>query len=134
VFTAGVFDLFHVGHLEILRRCKELGDFLVVGVLTDEAASAYKPKPVIPYKQRKEIICQIKYVDAVFRQLDTNATELLKQINPDILVHGDDHTPGWEIGQTWMKERGKEFVLLPRTTGVSSTDIKKLCSDLNKTI
>jgi rfaE bifunctional protein nucleotidyltransferase chain/domain len=126
VFTAGVWDILHVGHLNLLRRARELGDKLVVGVLTDEAASRYKPRPVMPFEQRLEIIRALRMVDDVAQVDDTNATAVLQQLRPDILVHGSDidHKPGWEIGQTWMRENGREFVVLPYTEGVSSTGLK----------
>lgn len=128
VYVAGVFDLFHVGHLRLLERAKELtkeGGALIVGVLTDDAAAAYKPRPIIPYEQRWAIVRALKCVDFVLPQFDTDATVSLARYAPDILVHGDDHTPGWEIGQTWMEKTGREFVILPRTDGVSSTEIKR---------
>jgi rfaE bifunctional protein nucleotidyltransferase chain/domain len=126
VFTAGVWDILHVGHLNLLRRAKALGETLVVGVLTDEAAGRYKPRPVMPFEQRLEIIRSLRMVDDVVRVDDTNATPVLEQLRPDILVHGSDidHKPGWEIGQTWMRENGRQFVVLPYTEGVSSTGLK----------
>jgi glycerol-3-phosphate cytidylyltransferase len=126
VFTAGVWDILHIGHLNLLSRAKALGDLLMVGVLTDEAAERYKPRPVMPFEQRIEIVKALRMVDAVFPVHDTNATSLLAELEPDILVHGSDisHKPGWEIGQTWMRENGREFVVLPYTEGVSSTRLK----------
>lgn len=126
VFTAGVWDILHVGHLNLLRRAKALGDRLVVGVLTDEAAERYKPRPVMPFEQRIELVSELRMVDDVAQVDDTNATALLQQIEPDILVHGSDilKKSDWEIGQTWMREQGRQFVVLPYTEGVSSTRLK----------
>ena len=126
VFTAGVWDILHIGHLNLLNRSKALGDVLLVGVLTDEAAERYKPRPVMPFEQRIELVKALRSVDAVFPVHDTNATTLLMEIKPDILVHGSDisNKPGWEIGQTWMRETGRQFVVLPYTQGVSSTKLK----------
>jgi glycerol-3-phosphate cytidylyltransferase len=126
VFTAGVWDILHIGHLALLQRAKALGDRLVVGVLTDEAAERYKPRPVIPFEQRLEIIRALRMVDEAVQVDDTNATPVLQRLEPHILVHGSDisHKPGWEIGQTWMKEHGRQFVVLPYTEGVSSTGLK----------
>ena len=126
VFTAGVWDSLHVGHLNLLRRARELGDRLVVGVLTDEAAERYKPRPVMPFEQRLEIIRALRMVDDVVQVDDTNATAVLRRLEPHILVHGSDidKKPGWEIGQTWMRENGRRFVVLPYTEGVSSTGLK----------
>jgi rfaE bifunctional protein nucleotidyltransferase chain/domain len=126
VFTAGVWDILHIGHLNLLRRAKALGDTLIVGVLTDEAAERYKPRPVMPFEQRIELLRAFRMVDDVFPVHDTNATSLIAELDADILVHGSDisHKPGWEIGQTWMLEHGKQFVVLPYTEGVSSTRLK----------
>jgi rfaE bifunctional protein nucleotidyltransferase chain/domain len=126
VFTAGVWDILHVGHLKLLERAKSLGDVLLVGVLTDEAAERYKPRPVVSFDQRIELVRALRVVDRVYPVHDTNATPLLKELEPDILVHGSDisNKPGWEIGQTWMREHGRRFVVLPYTEGISSTDLK----------
>jgi rfaE bifunctional protein nucleotidyltransferase chain/domain len=126
VFTAGVWDILHVGHLNLLTRARALGDQLLVGVLTDEAAERYKPRPVMPFEQRLELVRALRMVDEVFPVHDTNATPLLRELRPDILVHGSDisHKPGWEIGQTWMRDNGGQFVVLPYTDGVSSTRLK----------
>ena len=126
VFTAGVWDILHIGHLNLLNRAKALGGTLLVGVLTDEAAERYKPRPVMPFEQRIEIIRALRMVDAAYPVHDTNATPLLQELQADILVHGDDidHKPGWEIGQTWMRDTGRQFVALPYTAGVSSTGLK----------
>jgi len=126
VFTAGVWDILHIGHLNLLSRARALGDKLIVGVLTDEAAERYKPRPVMPYEQRLEIIRALRVVDDVVQVDDTNATSLLQRLRPDILVHGSDidKKEGWEIGQTWMRSNGRQFVVLPYTEGVSSTGLK----------
>ena len=126
VFTAGVWDILHVGHVNLLRRAKALGDRLIVGVLTDEAAERYKPRPVMPFDQRLELISELRTVDDVVQVDDTNATTLLQQLKPHILVHGSDilKKADWEIGQTWMREHGRQFVVLPYTEGVSSTRLK----------
>jgi cytidyltransferase-like protein len=126
VFTAGVWDILHIGHLNLLRRAKALGDTLIAGVLTDEAAARYKPRPVMPFEQRLELVRALRMVDDVATVHDTNATPVLIELDADILVHGSDisHKPGWEIGQTWMREHGKQFVVLPYTEGVSSTTLK----------
>jgi len=126
VFTAGVWDILHVGHLNLLRRARELGDRLLVGVLTDEAAERYKPRPVMRFEDRLELVAALRMVDQVVPVHDTNATPVLQEFKPDILVHGSDidHRPGWEIGQTWMRESGRRFVVLPYTEGVSSTRLK----------
>lgn len=126
VFTAGVWDILHIGHLNLLRRARALGGRLIVGVLTDEAAERYKPRPVMPFAERLELIRALRMVDDVVQVDDTNATPLLERLKPDILVHGSDidNKSGWEIGQTWMREHDRQFVVLPYTEGVSSTRLK----------
>jgi rfaE bifunctional protein nucleotidyltransferase chain/domain len=126
VFTAGVWDILHIGHVNLLRRAKGLGDKLIVGVLTDEAAERYKPRPVMSFDERRELVSMLRMVDEVVQVDDTNATPLLQQLQPDILVHGSDivNKADWEIGQTWMRDHGRQFVVLPYTEGVSSTRLK----------
>ena len=126
VFTAGVWDILHIGHLNLLNRARALGETLLVGVLTDEAAERYKPRPVMPFEQRLELIRALRMVDGAYPVHDTNATPLIQELRPDILVHGSDidHKPGWEIGQTWIRANGGRFEVLPYTEGVSSTRLK----------
>jgi glycerol-3-phosphate cytidylyltransferase len=127
VFTAGVWDILHIGHINLLSRARALGDMLIAGVLTDEAAERYKPRPVMPFEQRIELVRALRMVDDVVPVHDTNATPVLAELDADILVHGSDisHKPGWEIGQTWMRDHGRQFVVLPYTEGVSSTRLKE---------
>jgi rfaE bifunctional protein nucleotidyltransferase chain/domain len=127
VFTAGVFDLFHVGHLRLLEHARTLGDVLVVGVLTDDAAAKYKDRPIVPFAQRLAIVNALKCVDETVVVHDTDCTELLKRIQADVLVHGDDllKKSGWEIGQTYMRRSGRRVALPPYTPGVSTTAIKR---------
>lgn len=124
VYIGGVFDLFHIGHLNILKNASHLGD-VYAGVLTDEAASRYKSKPIIPLYERLAILNAIKYVTDAFPQYDTDPTihGEIQSVEPDILLHGDD----WDKvgGQDYMNSRGKETIFLPYTKGISSTDIKK---------
>jgi glycerol-3-phosphate cytidylyltransferase len=123
--TSGVFDLFHIGHLRILKDSKALGDKLVVGVVSDAGAEAYKgQKPIIPIAQRMEIIRGLGFVDQVFFQETTDPTEIIEIVKPDVFTHGDD----WKEllqGQDTIKGMGIEFVLLPYTGEVSSTKIKE---------
>ena len=120
VFAAGTWDLFHVGHLNIIRRAKKLGDFLVVGVSTDKLVKQYKNHaPVIPYKKRYEIVKAIRYVDKVIPLETMDKGIYIKQESAHTLVAGDD----WSYlkGQ----EMAKEVVFLPRTKGVSSSMFRK---------
>ena len=127
-YTAGVFDLFHIGHLNILKRAKENCDFLIVAVSTDELVQQYKNKtPVICYEERAEIVKAIKYVDMVVPQENRNKVEALEKYNFDKMFVGDD----WKGTELFMslepifKEHGAEIVYFPYTKGTSSTFLKE---------
>ncbi|WP_394218338.1 adenylyltransferase/cytidyltransferase family protein [Halobacillus trueperi] len=127
-YTTGVFDLFHVGHLNILKRAKEQCDYLIVGVSTDDLVEKYKNKtPVIPFEDRREIVEGIKYVDQVVPQVDRDKYGAWELLNFDAMFVGDD----WKGDPLFMKlERefakvGVEIVYFPYTKGVSSTSVKE---------
>lgn len=125
-YTTGVFDLFHIGHLNILKRAKEQCEYLIVGVSTDEVVETYKhKKPVIPFHERCEIVEAIKYVDKVVPQTTMDKFEAWKELGFDALFHGSD----WK-GSSLYNEYEKNFsgvgvdvVFLPHTDGTSSTEI-----------
>ena len=134
-YTAGVFDLFHIGHLNILKRAKENCDFLIVAVSTDELVQQYKNKtPVISYEERAEIVRAIKYVDMVVPQENRNKLEALEKYHFQKMFVGDD----WKGTEFFMslepifKERGAEIVYFPYTTGTSSTLLKEALSEITK--
>ena len=121
VITYGTFDLFHKGHLEILRRAKELGDYLLVVISTDEFNWAEKQKECIyPYEDRAEIVKAIRYVDEVIPETcwEQKMTDVAKH-DIDVFVMGDD----WEGKFDFLNDQC-EVVYLPRTAGISSTQIK----------
>ena len=125
-YTTGVFDLFHIGHLNILRRAKELCEYLIVGVSTDDCVRAYKNKtPVIPLEQRMEIVEAIKYVDKVVSQTSMDKMEAWKELGFDVLFHGSD----WQNSDMYnsiieeFKAVGVDVVFLPHTDGISSSFI-----------
>ena len=127
-YTTGVFDLFHIGHLNILKRAKEQCDYLIVGVSTDEVVSSYKnKKPVIPFEERCEIVSAIRYVDEVVPQTSMDKMEAYHKYKFDALFHGND----WQGSDMYnkiiseFKAVGVDVVFLPYTNGISSTDIKK---------
>lgn len=124
VYTAGVFDLFHIGHLNILRKSKALGDKLVVGVLTDDGAAAYKDRPIIPERHRLEIVRSIPCVDLAIYQESTDPTRELQVIRPDIFTHGSDWSR-LKQGHKTLKKMGIKYMRLPYTRGVSSSEIKQ---------
>lgn len=125
VFIGGVWDLFHEGHLAILERARAIGTELVVGVLTDEAALAYKDRPIISYAARRRIVEALKCVSRVIQQNAKDPTADLTEakIKPHYIVHGDD----WSLcpGESYVRSLGGKTVFLPYTPGISSTEIKK---------
>lgn len=127
VFTSGSFDLFHVGHLNILERSAALGDELIVGVSTDELIQRYKGMPpIIPFEQRVRIVSSLKCVTRVVKQVKLTEVAQLKEEDIDIVTIGNDWENKYLEGLEWMKQQpGKKVVYFPYTPGVSTTGIKK---------
>ena len=125
-YTTGVFDMFHIGHLNILRNAKELCDYLIVGVSTDELVQQYKGKtPIIGFEERMAIVEAIRYVDLVIPEENWEQKRTdVKEYHVDTFVMGDD----WKGKFDFLKEEGCEVIYLPRTPEISSTQIK---NDLN---
>ncbi len=126
VYTAGTWDMFHIGHLNIFKKSKELGTKLVVGVSTDELVASYKvAPPVIPYKDRVEVVKSCKYVDEVVKQSKLMDINQLKEIKPDIITIGDDWKTKYLEGLEWAKNQPNiKVVYLEYTSRISSTQIK----------
>lgn len=127
-YTTGVFDLFHVGHLNILKRAKEQCDYLIVGVSTDELVKSYKSKtPVIPFNERMAIVEAIRYVDMVVPQTSMNKLLAWEELHFDVLFHGDDwkNTAMYDEYEKQFSAIGVSLVFLPHTQGISSTEITK---------
>lgn len=126
-YTTGVFDMFHVGHLNILKSAKEHCDYLIVGVSTDELCQSYKGKaPVIPYAERKAIVEAIRYVDEVVPQYDRDKFEAWERLKFDVLFVGDD----WKGSSFFnnLEEKfndvGVEIKYFPHTHGISSSILR----------
>mgnify|MGYP006085474209 CR=1 FL=1 len=127
-YTSGVYDLFHIGHLNMLRNAKSLCDKLIVGVTTDELVSYKNKKAVIPFTERMEIVRSIEYVDAVVAQEDMDKFKLWEKLKYDVIFVGDDwfKSEKWNTLETQFKEVGVEIVYFPYTKGTSSTLINKI--------
>ena len=127
VFTSGSFDLFHIGHLNILEKSAALGDELIVGVSTDELIEKYKGmKPIIPFEQRFRIVSAIRCVTKVVKQVKLTEIAQLERERIDIVTIGDDWKEKYLEGLEWMKRQpGKEVVYFPYTPGISTTSIKQ---------
>lgn len=124
VLTYGTFDLFHIGHLNVLKRLRELGDRLVVGVSTDEFNAIKGKKPIVPFEQRIELVRSIRYVDEAFPEATW------EQKRADIAEHGVDV---FGMGADWEGRFDDlrdvvEVVYLPRTEGISTTELKRVLS------
>lgn len=123
-YTTGVFDMFHIGHLNILKRAKEQCEYLIVGVSTDEVVQSYKHKiPVVPYEERVAIVEAIRYVDQVVPQTTMNKLEAWKKLKFDVMFHGTDWK-GSNMYNQLIEEFAKvgvDVVFLEYTDGVSST-------------
>lgn len=125
-YTTGVYDMFHIGHLNVIRRAKEQCDYLIVGVSTDELVQKEKNKtPVIPYKERAAIVGALKYVDEVVPQEDKNKLGAWEKYHFDKMFVGSDWkgTPQWEKYEQELKPHGVEIVYLSHTDGISSTQL-----------
>lgn len=131
-YTTGVFDLFHIGHLNLLKNAKGLCDKLIVGVTTDELVSYKNKKSVIPFEERLEIVRNIKYVDAVIPQDSMDKLEACKKVKFDVMFVGDDwhDTPKWRELDDKFSELGVRIIYFPYTKGTSSTLINKTLEDL----
>ncbi len=123
-YTTGVFDMFHIGHLNILKRAKERCETLIVGVSTDELVESYKHKsPIIPFEERIEIVKAIRYADVVVPQTSMNKMEAWERLKFDVLFHGSD----WKGSEMYTRiieefqSVNVDVVFLPHTQGVSST-------------
>lgn len=126
-YTAGVFDLFHIGHLNLLKNAKGMCDKLVVGVTVDELVTYKGKHAIIPFEDRIEIVRSIKYVDAVIPQYDMDKLSVCKKIGASILFVGDDWygTDKWKDYEAEFKKAGIKIVYFPYTKGVSSTKISE---------
>ena len=127
-YTTGVFDLFHIGHLNLLINAKSLCDKLIVGVTTDELVSYKNKKAVIPFIERCEIVRSIKYVDLIVPQENMDKYEAWKKLKFDIMFVGDDwhNTEKWNDIEKQFKKVGVKVVYFPYTKGTSSTLINQI--------
>lgn len=132
-YTTGVFDMFHIGHLNILRRAKEQCEFLIVGVTTDELVSYKNKKAIIPHNERMAIVESIKYVDKVVAQENMNKMEAWKKYKFDVMFVGSDWkgTDRWNEYERQFKEIGVDIIYFPYTKGTSSTQLREALKNIN---
>lgn len=127
-YTTGVFDMFHIGHLNILRNAKKYCDYLVVGVTTDALCVSKKGKqPIIHQEDRKEIVGAIKYVDETVWQENMDKFEVVRRIRANVVFVGSDWkgTPSWIEYEKQFAEIGCDVVYLDHTDGISSTILRE---------
>lgn len=132
-YTTGVYDMFHIGHLNVIRRAKEQCDYLIVGVSTDELVQKEKNKtPVIPYEERAAIVAALRYVDEVVPQEDKNKLGAWEKYHFDKMFVGSDWkgTPQWNRFEREFKPLGVEIVYLQHTDGISSTKLTGVIKEI----
>lgn len=122
-YTTGVFDLFHIGHLRMLKNAKGLCDRLIVGVTTDEIVSYKNKKSVIPFDERIEIVRSIEYVDAAVAQESMDKFDAWKRLKFNLMFVGDDwyQTDKWNDYESQFADVGVKVIYFPYTKGTSST-------------
>lgn len=130
-YTTGVYDMFHIGHLNILRRAKEQCEYLVVGVTTDKLCLKRKNKmPIINEHDRMAIVEAIKYVDKVVPQTDMDKIRPVRELGADVVFVGSDWkgTDAWNNYEKQFAEVGCTVVYLDHTDGISSTILREIIS------
>lgn len=130
-YTTGVYDMFHIGHLNILRRAKEQCETLIVGVTTDELCFKRKHKyPIINERDRKAIVEAIRYVDRAIFQTDMDKIRTVKELGADVVFVGSDWkgTDAWKQYEKEIATAGCNVIYLDHTDGISSTILRKKIS------
>ena len=127
-YTAGVYDLFHIGHLNLLKNAKGMCDKLIVGITVDELVSYKNKKAFIPYEERIEMVRACRYVDAVVPQDNMDKLSMCKKLGASYLFVGDDWygTEEWENYEKEFQENNIKIIYFPYTKGISSTRIREL--------
>lgn len=128
-YTAGVFDLLHIGHIRLLKEAKSLCDHLIVGITTDELCLQTKEKsPLFSFNERKETVESLKFADTVIAQHDLDKVEAWRRLKFNILFVGDDHykEEQWIKYEYKLRNIGVETIFLPYTKGISSSKLRNL--------
>lgn len=128
-YTQGVFDMFHIGHLNLINHAKEFCDFLIVGVNSDKLVEEYKKKrTVINQEERAIIVANLKAVDEVIIVNSLDKEEILKDIHFDAVFIGDDWkgSPRWNATEEALAKHGVDVIYLKHTDGISSTILRVL--------
>jgi glycerol-3-phosphate cytidylyltransferase len=133
-YTTGVFDLFHIGHVRVLRNAKAMCDRLIVGVTNDELVSYKNKRSVIPFDERLEIVQSCKYVDLAVEQATMDKMDAFHRYKFDVMFVGDDwyKTDKWKSIDSEMRENGVRVVYFPYTKTTSSSLINQTLQALRK--
>ncbi|MDR0221110.1 MAG: adenylyltransferase/cytidyltransferase family protein [Lachnospiraceae bacterium] len=134
-YTSGTYDLFHIGHLNLLKKAKEYCRHLIVGVSTDELIRSYKfMDPITPFNERLEIIKAIRYVDEAVPQHELDKIPAFEKYHYNVLIIGDDWkgTTSWDGYEKEKKRLGFEIIYLPYTKSISSTLIKEKIKNMEE--
>ena len=126
-YTTGVYDMFHIGHLNLIKRAKEQCEFLIAGVTTDELALYKNKAPIIPYEERSQIVAALKYVDKVVPQETMDKMQAYNKYKFDVVFVGDDwkNTDKWNKIEEDFKKVNVDVVYFPYTKGTSSTILRE---------
>ena len=132
VYTGGTFDLFHRGHVNFLRQCKEVGDHVTVSLNTDEFIYRYKGEyPIISYEERKEVLLSCRYVDRVIPNTEgEDSKPTILDVNPKFIVIGSDwakkdYYKQMNFTQQWLDDNGYVLIYIPYTNSISTSLIKE---------
>ena len=130
-YTTGVFDLFHIGHVNLLRNARALCDRLIVGITVDELVSYKGKNPVIPFHERIEVVRACKYVDVAIAQTTIDKVENCKKLKTNLLFVGDDwyNSPTWKSMESELKTIQVQVIYFPYSLGTSSTLINKVLDE-----
>lgn len=133
-YTTGVYDLFHIGHLNLFKNAKGMCDKLIVGVTVDELVQYKGKNALIPFEDRIEIVRSCKYVDAAVPQYDMDKLSAAKKLGATYLFVGDDwyNTPKWKEYEKEFEKEGIKIIYFPYTKGVSSTRINEALLQVRK--
>ncbi len=128
VYVIGVFDLFHRGHVELLRRARELGNRLIVAINGDEMVGTYKRRPIVSERDRLAVVEACRYVDEAFLIGTYDNKPIIEKYNVSAIVHGDDwdrssYLKQIRVTEEYLAERGIEMVFLKATEGITTTGI-----------
>ena len=132
LYTGGTFDLFHSGHVNFLKMCKKIADYVIVSLNTDEFIYEYKNSyPIVSYENRKEVLLSCRYVDEVIPNIDgKDSKPAILSVSPDFIAIGTDwakkdYYKQMDFTQEWLDENNITLIYLPYTENISTTEIKK---------